>query len=129
MRQTSNNLRVITVEEVQDALRKYETSHNRNPVDRPISAFSLCLYTDESGENHCLVGQVLKDLGVNPPSFESRLNHEPIRNPEMKQYLERQGFELSGEAEKLLIEAQQTADIGPSEWSVVIRSLAGRGML
>lgn len=41
------------------------TPHRRNP----LSDYNTCEYTSSSGRAHCIAGQVMKDVGIDPPRY------------------------------------------------------------
>lgn len=53
----------VTKKAFVEAIMKYENSDNVNPMEG-----IRCLYTSADGTRHCIIGQVLEDLGIGAPS-------------------------------------------------------------
>lgn len=114
---------LITRDEVVGVLQRIASEHpdNVNPADGAGS----CVYTDTDG-CHCLVGQVLVELGIPVPPARSRYRSARFLNiPAANR------FEDS--AKSLLNRAQMEADaggfFGSREWGEVVKYLRSRGLL
>lgn len=59
-----------TVKEVVKILRRLSKLGNVNPFDTEADQ---CLYTGEHGD-HCIAGQVLVELGLDPPKYHGDYN-------------------------------------------------------
>lgn len=92
-------IKYITPEDIYNTLH-YLSDDCQNPV-----IDGNCVYSDEDG-NHCIAGDIMVNLGFNPPAWGDHNNVSPIEHLIEEHYPE----EFDHNAIEMLLIGQNTAD-------------------
>lgn len=114
-------MRTITYDEVMEQVKSLRNSRRVNPIIGNWEDEFTCIYSNRSGNRHCLAATIVDNLGAPVPSFEDeKANQETFAKLVNQGWWDERGFQFDPDAKALLDSLQWSADANRTPWCVAI---------